>query len=163
MRIPDHLSCFLRNIYVGQEAKLDLVWSNWPSKLEKEYNRVRYCNPDYLTICRIVVVVVQLPSRVQLFVTPCIATCQTSLFLVISHSLTKFMSIESKLPSNHFILCCLLLLLPSIFPSIRVFPNESVLRIRWPKYWSFRFSISPSKEYSGLISFKIDWFDLHAV
>ena len=163
MRIPDHLSCFLRNIYVGQEAKLDLVWSNWPSKLEKEYNRVRYCNPDYLTICRIVVVVVQLPSRVRLFVTPCIATCQTSLFLVISHSLTKFMSIESKLPSNHFILCCLLLLLPSIFPSIRVFSSESALHIRWPKYWSFSFSITPSNEYSRLISFRTDWFYFLAV
>ena len=73
------------------------------------------------------------------------------------------MSIKSVMPSNHFILCCPLLLLPSIFPSIRVFSNESVLHIRWPKYWSFSFSISPSKEYSGLISFSIDWFDLLAV
>ena len=77
--------------------------------------------------------------------------------------LLKPMSIELVMPSNHLILCCPLLLLPSIFPSIRVFSNESVLRIRWPKYWSFSFSISPSKEYSGLISFRIDWLDLLAV
>ena len=73
------------------------------------------------------------------------------------------MSIESVMPSNHLILCCPLLLLPSIFPSIRVFSNQSVLRIRWPKYWSFSFSISPSNEYSGLVSFRMDWFDLLAV
>ena len=80
-----------------------------------------------------------------------------------SWSLLKLMSIESVMPSNHLILCCPLLLLPSIFPSIRVFPNESVIHISWPKYWSFSFSISSSKEYSGLISFRIDWFDLLAV
>ena len=84
-------------------------------------------------------------------------------FLPISWSLLKLMSIESVMPSNHLILCCPLLLLPSIFPSIRVFSDESVLRIRWPKYWSFSFSISPSNEYSGLISFKIDWFEPLAV
>ena len=78
-------------------------------------------------------------------------------------SLPKPMSIESAMPSNHLILCCPLLLLPSIFPSIRVFSNESVLRIRWPKYWSFSFSISPSNEYSGLIFFRMDWLDLLAV
>ena len=77
-------------------------------------------------------------------------------------SLLKFMSIESVMPSNHLILCCPLFLLPSIFPSIRVSSNESVLRIRWPKYWSFSFKISPSNEYSGLISFRMDWFDLLA-
>ena len=77
-----------------------------------------------------------------------------------SQSLLKVMSIESGMPSNHFTLCCLLLLLPSIFPSIRVFSSESALLIRWPKYWSFSFSICPSKEYSGLISFRMDWFDL---
>ena len=80
-----------------------------------------------------------------------------------SQSLLKFMSIESVMPSNQLILCCSLLLLPSIFPSIRVFSNESVLRIRWPKYWSFSFNISPSNEYSGLISFRMDWLDLLAV
>ena len=80
-----------------------------------------------------------------------------------SQSLPKLMSIESVMPSNHLILCCPLLLPPSIFPSIRVFPNESVLRIRWPKYWSFSFSISPSNEHLGLISFRMDWLDLLAV
>ena len=81
----------------------------------------------------------------------------------ISQALLRFMSIDSVMPSNHLIFCCPLLLLPSIFPSIRVFPNESALHIRWPKYWSLSFSISPSNEYSGLISFRIDWFDLCAV
>ena len=85
---------------------------------------------------------------------------QVSLSITNSRSLLKLMSIESVMPSNHFILCHSLLLLPSVFPSIRVFPNESVLRIRWLKYWSFSFSISPSNEYSGLISFRTDWLDL---
>ena len=83
--------------------------------------------------------------------------------LTISWSLLKLMSIESVMPSSHLILCCPLLLPPSIFPSIRVFSNESILHIRWPKYWSFSFSISPSNEYSGLTSFRIDWLDLFAV
>ena len=87
---------------------------------------------------------------------------QASLFFIIPCSLPKFMSTGSMISSNHLILCCPLLLPPSIFPSIRVFSNESVLWIRWPKYWSFNFNISPSKEYSGLISFKTDWFDLLA-
>ena len=104
------------------------------------------------------VIVVQLLSHVRLFATPWTAACLTSLSVTISWSL--LMSIESVMPSNHLILCCRLLLLPSIFPSIRVFSNESALRVRWPKYCSFSFSISPSNEYSGLISFKIDWFDL---
>ena len=89
-----------------------------------------------------------------------IAVRQASLPITISRSLLKLMSIESVMPSNHLILCRPLLLLPSIFPSIRVFSNESVLHIRWPKYWSFSFGITPSKECSGLISFRIDWFDL---
>ena len=88
---------------------------------------------------------------------------QASLPLIISQSLLKLMSIGSVMPSNCLILCCPLLLLPSVFPSIRVFSNESVLHIRWPKYWSFSFSISPFKEYSGLISFRMDWLDLFAV
>ena len=91
------------------------------------------------------------------------AAHQASLSITNSQSLLKFMSIELVMPSNHFILCHPLLLLPSIFPSIRVFSDESVLRIRWPKYWSFSFSISPSNEYSGLISFRMDWLDLLAV
>ena len=86
-----------------------------------------------------------------------------TLSFIISHTLLKLMSMESVIPSNHFIFCCPLLLLPLIFPSFRVFSSESALHIRWPKYWSFIFSISPSTEYSGLISFKIDWFDLPAV
>ena len=110
-----------------------------------------------------VFVVVQLLSHVQLFVTLWTAECQAPLFSTISQSLLKLMSIESVMPSNHLILCHSLLLLPSIFPSVRVFSNESVPRIRWPKYWSFSFSISASNEYSGLISFRIDWLDLLAV
>ena len=106
---------------------------------------------------------VQLLSGVRLFVTPWTAARQSSLFITNSEILLKLMSIESVMPSNHLILCRPLLLLPSIFPSIRVFSNESVLRIRWPKYWSFSFSISPSNEYSGLISFRMDWLDLLAV
>ena len=102
---------------------------------------------------------VQSLSRVQLFVTPWAAARQASLFITNSWSLLKLMSIESVMPSSHFILCHPLLLPPSTFPSIRVFSNESVLHIRWPKYWSFSFSISPSNEYSGLISFRMDWLD----
>ena len=105
---------------------------------------------------------VQSLSHVQLFVTPWTTACQASLSITNSRSLPKPMSIESVMPSNHLILCRLLLL-PSIFPSLRVFSSESVLRIRWPQYWSFSFSISPSNEYSGLISFRMDWLDLLAV
>ena len=106
---------------------------------------------------------VQLLSHVSLFVTPWAAARQASLSITNFWSLLKLMSIESVMSSNHLILCHLLLSLPSIFPSIRVFFNESVLRIRWPKYWSFSLSISPFYEYSGLIFFRIDWFDLLAV
>ena len=102
-------------------------------------------------------------SHVQLFVIPWTAACQASLLFIICWSSLKFMSIESMMLSNHLILCHSLLLLPSIFSSIRVFCNVLVLSISWPKYWSFNFSINPSNEYSGLISFRIDWFDLHAV
>ena len=107
--------------------------------------------------------VVQSLSHVCLFATPWTPAFQVSLSFTISCSLLKLMSIESVMPSNRFILCRPLLLLPSIFPSIRNFSNESVLRIRWPKYWSFRFSISLSNEYSGLISFRMDWLDLLTV
>ena len=96
------------------------------------------------------------------FEIPWITECQASLSITNSQSLLSLMSIELVMPSNHLILCCPLLLLPSVFPSIRVFSNESVLHIRWPKYWSFSFSISPSNEYSGLSFFRIDWFDLAA-
>ena len=101
---------------------------------------------SYLTLCK-----------------PMDCTCQTALSFTNSQSLLKLMTIESVMPSNHLILCCPLLLPPSIFPSIRVFSNESVLCIRWSKYWSFSFSVSPSNEYSGLISFRIDWLNLFAV
>ena len=109
------------------------------------------------------IVDVQSLSHVQLFEIPWTAAHQASLSFTIYWSLLKLMSIESVMPSNHLFLCRPLLLPPSIFPSIRVFSNESVLCIRWPKYWSFSLSISPSNEYSGLISFMIDWFDLLAV
>ena len=99
-------------------------------------------------------------SHVWLFVTPWIAARQVSLSITNYRSLPKLMSIESVMPSSHLILCHPLLLLPSIFPSIRVFSDESTLRIRWPKYWSFSFSISPSNEHSGLISFRMNWLDL---
>ena len=104
---------------------------------------------------------VQLLSQVRLFATPCTIACQATLSITNSQSLLRLVSIEVVMPSNHSIFCCPLLLLPSIFPSIRVFSSESILYIRWPKCWSF--SISTSNEYSGLISFRIDWFDLLAV
>ena len=106
---------------------------------------------------------VQSLSRVWLFVTPWTTARQASLCITNSQSLHKLMSIELDMPSNHLILCHPLLLLPSNFPSIRVFSNESVLPIRWPKYWSFSFNISPSNEHPGLISFRMDWLDLLAV
>ena len=106
---------------------------------------------------------VQSLSRVQLFATPWTTARQASLSITNSWSPPKPVSIELVMPSNHLILCCLLLLPPSIFPSIRVFSNESALRIRWPKYWSFSFSIRPSNEHPGLISFRMDWLDLLAV
>ena len=108
-------------------------------------------------------VVVQLLGHVQLFVIPWTSALQVSLSLIISQSLPKFTFIALVMPSGHLILWHHLLLMPSIFPSIRDFPSESPIHIRWPKYWSFSFSISPSNEYSGLISFRIDWFDLLAV
>ena len=106
---------------------------------------------------------VQLLSCIQLFAIPWTAAHQASLSITNSRGLLKLKSIESVMPSNHFILCCPLLRPPSISPSIKVFSNESVLHIRWPKYWSFSFGISPSNEYSGLISFWMDWLDLLAV
>ena len=111
---------------------------------------------------RWIVIVVQSLSHVRLFATPWTAAHQASPSFTISWSLLKFMSIKSielVMPSNHLILCRPLLLLPSIFPSIQVFSKELALCIRWPQYWNFGFSISPSNEYSGLISFRIDWFD----
>ena len=106
---------------------------------------------------------VQSLSRVRLFVTRWTAAHQASLSIINSQSWLKLMSIESVMPSNHLILCHHLRFLPSIFPSIRIFSTESVLHIRWPKYWSSSFNISPSNEYSGMISFRMDWLDLLAV
>ena len=120
-----------------------------------------------LRICNVYLLVpfssVQLLSRVQLFATPWTMACQALLSSTVSWSLLRFMFIESVMLSNHLIPCHLLLLLSSVFSSIRVFSNELAFHIRWSKYWSFNFSISPSNEYSGLISFRIDWFDLLAV
>ena len=119
-----------------------------------------------LLLCIIVItyiVIVQTLSHVQLFVTSWTAASQASLSFTNTWSLLKLMSVELMMPSNHLILCHPLLLLPSIFPSITVFSSKSTLWIRWPKYWSFSFSISPTNEYSGLISFRMDWLDLLAV
>ena len=125
--------------------------------------------PVYTTVksekkCLVLITVrsVQSLSRVQLFATPWTEARQASLSFTISQSLLRLMSIESVMPSNHLILCHPLILLTWIFPSISVFSNESTLLMRWPKYWSFRFSISPSNEYLGLISFRMDWLDLLA-
>ena len=106
---------------------------------------------------------VQFSQSCPTFATPWTAAHQATLSITNAQSLLKLMSIESVISSNHLILCCPLLLLPLVFPRIRVFSNESVLRIRWPKYWSFNFSISPPNEHSGRVSFRIDWFDLLAV
>ena len=130
-------------------------WSGVPSLSLKTYNNTNFKNNFYFSS-------VQSLSHVQLFGTPWTAARQASLSIT-SRNLLKLMSIESVMPSNHLILCRPLLFLSSIFPSIRVFSNESVLHIRWPKYWSFSFSISPSNEHSGLISFRMDWLDLLAV
>ena len=111
----------------------------------------------------IIIVIVQSLSWVRLFVTPWTAAHQASLSFTISQSSLRLISIELMMPSNHLILCCSLLLLPSIFSSIRILSNESDLHIRWPKYWSFSFSISPFSEYSRLLSFRTEWFDLLAV
>ena len=124
----------------------------------------KFCITQFLPILsRVQFSSVQLLSCVRLFVTPWTAARQVSLFITNSWSLPKFIFIESVMLSNYLILCRPLLLLPSIFPSIRVFSNESVLHIMWPKYWSFSFSISSSNECSGLISFRMDWLDLLAV
>ena len=140
----------------NQTWKNELV-ENW----ERSYVKALYCYPAYLT---------SMQSSVQFgcsvvsdSVTPWTTPRQASLSITNSQRLLKLMYIESVMPSNHVILCRPLLLPPSIFPSIKVISNASVLHIRWPKYWSFHFSISPSNEYSGLISFRMDWLDLLAV
>ena len=120
-------------------------------------------NTKYLILLLVQFSSVQLLSHVRLFGTPWTAARQASLSITNSQSPPKPMSIKSVMPSNHLNLCLPLLLLPSIFPSIRVFSNESALRIKWPKYWSFSFNISPSNEHPGLVSFRVDWLDLLAV
>ena len=150
---------------------------SWRSLLhQKEHSENRSCSLSNLIKLQKSTVILQDPeissvqfssvqslSCVQLFVTPWTAARRASLSITSSRSLLKLMSIESVMPSNHLILCCPLLFPPSIFPSIRVFSNESALYIRWPKYWNFSFSISPSNEHPGLISFRMDWLDLLAV
>ena len=122
-----------------------------------------YCSPVFISCYTATLSSVQSLSHVRLFATPWTTAHQASLSITNSRSLLKLMPIESVMQSNHLILCRPLLLAPSIFPSIRLFSNESALCIRWSKYWSFSFSISPSNEYSGLISFRIDWLGLLAV
>ena len=129
-----------------------MSWNSWIFLYK---NKKSKCYPSVSSV--------QLLSRVQLFATPWITACQASLSITSSQSSLRLTSIQSVMPSNHLIFCCPLLLLPPIPPRVRVFSNESTLRMRWPKYWSFSFSISPSKEIPGLISFKMDWLDLPAV
>ena len=132
----------------------------------RSHCRARNQNPDLLSSEPDSGIPACCCSVTQMCLTLCglwTAACQTSLFFSISQSLLRLMSIQSAMPSNHLILCHPLLLLPSVFPSIRVFFSESALHIKWLKYWSFSFSIGPSSEYSGLISFRIDWFDFLAV
>ena len=149
---------FLSLIFLSNKVYIiDKILSSFPAV----YNWTnQLCNQDW-TRRAIFNSSVQSFSHVWLFATPCTTECQASLSITNSWSLPKLMSIESMMPSNHLILCLTLLLLPSIFPSIRVFSNESALCIQWPKYWIF--SISPSSEHPGLISFRIDWLDLLAV
>ena len=124
---------------------------------------LKFLRPPYTPATKSQFCSVQSLSRVQLFATPWTTARQASLSITNSRSSLKLMCIESVMPFNHLILCHPLLLLPSIFPSIRVFANESAVCIRWPKYWSFSFNISPSNEHPGLISFRMDWLDLLAV
>ena len=140
-----------------------LLTTRLPGKSQEPTFLSSYSMPTYVLILYISVSSVQSLSCVQLFATPWTAAHQASLSITNPHSLLKLMSIESVMPSNYIILCHPLLLLPPIFPSIRVFSNESALHIRWPKYWSFSFNISPSNKYSGLMSFRMDWLDLLAV
>ena len=157
----------------GEEAKESPEWDGADSRLHTWQHFIKsdaiqnecvkkQLNPNKI-FSLVTVVVFQSLSHVQLSVTPWIAACQTLLSFTISWSFLKLMSIESVMPSNHLILCHPLLLLPSIFPSIRVFSDERALHITWPKYWNFSFSVSSSSEYSGYISFRMDCFDLLAV
>ena len=141
----------------------ELCLTVWCLISQSLFCECQQCLPWASIICPTDSFSVQLLSRVQLFVTPWTTARQASLFITNSWSPLKPMSVELVMPSSYLILCCPFLLRPSIFPSIRVFSNESALHIRWPKYWSFSFNISPSKEQPGLISFRMDWLDLLAV
>ena len=147
----------------GRETSNQIANIHWIIEKAREFQKnIYFCFIDYgkpLTEFGSV----QLFSWVWLFVTPWIAPRQASLFITNFQSSLKLMFIESVMPSSHLILCCPLLLLPPIPPSIRVLSNESALHMRWPEYWSFSFSISPSNEHPGLISFRMDWLDLFAV
>ena len=161
-----NVSCFPIIILLKLKywKKISHFWMTVYSAVERKGFAVGSSHSySWLSNYLLCVVVVQSLSCVWLFATPGTAAHQAFLSITNSWSLLKLISNKSMVPSNHLILCHPLLLLPSIFPSIRVFPNESALCIRWPKYWSFCFSISPSNEYSGLISFRIDWFNLLAV
>ena len=144
LKYPQCIAC----VWKIQKLLLNGVKTNWDVKNDNALASVQS---------------VQSLSRVRLFVTPRTAACQASLSISNSRSLLKLMSIKSVMPSKHLILCHPLLLPPSILPSFRVFSSESALHIQWPKYWSFSFNINPSNEYSGLISFRMDWLDLLAV
>ena len=141
------------------------IWGtfNWLFSEDCVFNENIAILSARVEVCYYISSSVQMLNRVRLLAIPWTAARQASLSLTNSQSLLKLVSIESVMPSNHLILCHPLLLSPSIFPSIRVFSNESALHIRWPKYWSFSFNISPSNEHSGLISFRMDWYDLLAV
>jgi len=162
----DNHFAFFAFLFLGDGLDQCLV-HDWETELNRhKYSVTPHCfrgsshfRGDVVPVC----FSVQLLSRVWLFATPWAAAHQASMSITNSRSLPKLMSIELVMPSNHLILCHPLLLLPSIFPSIRIFSNESFLHIRWPEYWSFSFNISPSIEHSGLISFRMDWIDLLAV
>ena len=162
MEIPDHLTCVLRNLYADQEeiVRTEHGTIDW-FQIRKGGHQGCILSPCLFNL-HTEFSSVQSLSRIWLFATPLIAAHQASLFIINSRSSPKFTSIESVMPSSHLILCHPLLL-PSIFPSIGVFSNESDLHIRWPKYRSFSFSKIPSKEIPGLISFRMDWLDLLAV
>ena len=163
MGIPDHLTCLLRKLYAEEEGTVRTGHgkTDW-YQIGKGAHQGCILSPCLFNLYA-EFSSVQSFSHVWLFVSPLSAARQASLPITNSCSSHKLMSIESVMPYNHLILCCPLLLPPSIFPSIRVFSCESVLRNRWPKYWRFSFNISPSNENSGLISLRMDWLDLLAV
>jgi len=172
-----YVTCKFKDVVIQLSVIISSLWSSTsphPHKTLKLHERLDPSLESHthththniqasLGCCRVASIVVQSLSCVWLFATPWTAVCQAFLSFTMSRSLLKLMCTESVMASNHLILFHPLLLLPSIFPSIRVLSNKSVLHIRWPKYWSFTFSISPSNEYSGLISFRIDWFYLLAI